>query len=81
MGKYWHLECWHKARAAGETSIARLPPQMRPRELGRAHGLRQAARVMRAMAEEATRVVGTNKIKDVARQFEEIAAQIEERNR
>ena len=47
------------------------------RELGRAAGLKQAAMVLQAMAREATRVVGTNRIKEIAEAMEKAADEIE----
>ena len=46
-------------------------------EMGRALGLRQGAKVFRAMAEESMRVVGTNDIKEAATAIEGMADEID----
>lgn len=50
-------------------------------EIGRAAGLRQAAAVLRELANHKRRVVGTNEIKDCASAIEEKAAEIDAKAR
>lgn len=48
-------------------------------EMGRALGLQQAAKVLRAMADHKGRVVGTNEIKETAAAIERLAAEVDEK--
>lgn len=46
-------------------------------EMGRALGIQQAARVVRKMADQSMRVVGTNELKELAASLEQLSDEID----